>query len=54
MGASLESVNKVMSDRLPPTLVDQRDRQKYLTRSGAVCFVLDREMPSDVPLHVRR
>jgi hypothetical protein len=32
----------------------QRDRQHYLTRWGAVCFVIDQEIPKDVPVAVRR
>jgi len=31
-----------------------RDRQHDLMRWGAVCFVIDREMPKDVPVAVRR
>jgi uncharacterized protein (DUF433 family) len=43
-----------MGERLPRGLSVQRDRQQYLTRWGAVCFVIDREMPKDVPVAVRR
>ena len=53
-GASVKAVYKVIGERLPPGLSVQRDRQQYLTRWGAVCFVIDREMPKDVPLAVRR
>jgi uncharacterized protein (DUF433 family) len=53
-GASVKAVYKVIGDRLPRGLSVQRDRQHYLTRWGAVCFVIDREMPKDVPLTVRR
>ncbi len=50
----MKAVYKVIGERLPPGLSVQRDRQQYLTRWGAVCFVIDREMPKDVPLAVRR
>ena len=53
-GASVRAVYKAMGERLPRGLSVQRDRQHYLTRWGAVCFVLDREMPKDVPVAVRR
>ena len=53
-GASVRAVYKVIGERLPPGLSIQRDRQRYLTRWGAVCFVIDREMPKDVPVAVRR
>jgi uncharacterized protein (DUF433 family) len=53
-GASVKAVYKVIGERLPRGLSVQRDRQQYLTRWGAVCFVIDREMPKDVPLAVRR
>ncbi len=53
-GASLRAVYKAMGERLPRGLSVRRDRQRYLTRWGAVCFVIDREMPKDVPVAVRR
>lgn len=53
-GASVRAVHKAMGERLPPGLTVQRDRQHCLTRWGAVCFVIDREMPRDVPVAVRR
>ena len=53
-GASVRAVYKAMGERLPRGLSVQRDRQQYLTRWGAVCFVIDREMPKDVPVAVRR
>ena len=53
-GASMRAVYKVIGERLPPGLSVQRDRQHYLTRWGAVCFVIDRELPKDVPVAVRR
>jgi hypothetical protein len=53
-GASVKAVYKVVGERLPRGLSVLRNRQQYLTRWGAVCFVIDREMPKDVPLAVRR
>lgn len=53
-GASVRAVYKALGERLPQGLSVQRDRKQYLTRWGAVCFVIDREMPKDVPVAVRR
>ena len=53
-GASVRAVYKAMGERLPRGLSVQCDRQHYLTRWGAVCFVIDREMPKDVPVAIRR
>ena len=53
-GASVRAVYKAIGERLPRGLSVERDRQRYLTRWGAVCFVIDREMPRDVPVAVRR
>jgi len=53
-GASVKAVYKAIGERLPRGVSVQHNRQRYLTRWGAVCFVIDREMPKDVPLSVRR
>lgn len=53
-GASIRAIYKAIGERLPPGLSIQHDRQHYLTRWGAVCFVIDQEMPRDVPVAVRR
>jgi uncharacterized protein (DUF433 family) len=53
-GVSVRAVYKAMGERLPRGLSVQLDRQQCLTRWGAVCFVIDREMPKDVPIAVRR
>jgi uncharacterized protein (DUF433 family) len=53
-GASVKAIYRVIGERLPRGLSVQRNRQQYLTRWGAVCFAIDREMPKDVPLAVRR
>ena len=52
-GASVRAVYKALGERLRGLSV-QRDRQQYLTRRGAVCFVIDHEMPKDVTKAVRR
>ena len=53
-GASVKAIYKAIGERLPRGLSVQRNRQQYLTRWGAVCFAIDREMPKEVPLAVRR
>lgn len=53
-GASVRAVHKAIGERLPGGLSVRHDRQQYLTRWGTVCFVIDREMPKDVPVAVRR
>jgi len=53
-GASVKAVYKAIGERLPRGVSVRHNRQRYLTRWGAVCFVIDREMPKDVPLSVRR
>ncbi|HEY0205477.1 MAG TPA: DUF433 domain-containing protein [Acetobacteraceae bacterium] len=53
-GASVRAIYKAIGERLPSGLSVQHDRQHYLTRLGAVCFVIDQEMPKDVPVAVRR
>jgi uncharacterized protein (DUF433 family) len=53
-GVSVKAVYKAMGERLPRGLSVQRDHQQYLTRWGAVCFIIDCEMPKDVPVAVRR
>ena len=53
-GAPLKAVYKLIGERLPPSGLVHHDQRQMLTRWGAVCFVIDREMPKDVPLSVRR
>ncbi len=52
-GTSLKAVHKVLGERLPTGPASQAERQ-HVTRSGVLCVLLDREMPRDVPLSVRR
>ena len=53
-GASVRAVYKVVGERLPRSLSMQHNRKQHLTHWDAVCFVIDREMPRDVPIAVRR
>lgn len=53
-GAPVKAVYKVAEERLPAGMLVRRGRERRLTRWGAVCFAIDREMPRDVPLPVRR
>lgn len=53
-GAPVKAVYKAAEERLPPGMLVRRGRERRLTRWGAVCFAIDREMPRDVPLPVRR
>lgn len=52
-GASVRAVYKAIGERLPEGLSVKQDRQQFLTRLGTICFVIDREMPKDVPVAVR-
>ena len=53
-GAPVKAVYKTVEERLPPGMLIRRGRQRLLTWWGAVCFAIDREIPRDVPLAVRR
>jgi uncharacterized protein (DUF433 family) len=53
-GAPVRAVYKAAAERLPPGMFVRRGRERRLTRWGAVCFAIDRAMPRDVPLAVRR
>lgn len=53
-GAPVRAVYKAAEERLPQQGLVRRGRQRLLTRWGAVCLAIDREMPRDVPLPVRR
>ena len=53
-GTPVRAVYKTVEERLPPGMIVQRGRQRWLTRWGAVCFAIDRAMPREVPLAVRR
>jgi uncharacterized protein (DUF433 family) len=53
-GAPVRAVYKAAEERLPPGMLVRRGRQRWLTRWGAVCFAIDREISRDVPLPIRR
>ena len=53
-GVPVKEVYKVIEQRLPGGLVVRRNRQRMLTRWGAVCVVIDHQMPKDVPVTVRK
>ena len=46
----MRAIYKAIGERLPSGLSVQQDRQHYLTRWRAVCFVIDQEMPEVVPV----
>lgn len=50
----VKAVYKVIEQRLPAGFVVRRRRQPLLTRWGALCVVIDREIPKDVPVAVRK
>lgn len=54
VGVPIKAIYKVIEQRLPSGLVVRRNRQRLLTRWGAVCVVIDHEMPKDVPVAVRK
>jgi len=53
-GVPVKTVYKVIEQRLPGRLYVRRNRQRWLTRWGAVCVVIDHEMPKDVPVAIRK
>jgi uncharacterized protein (DUF433 family) len=53
-GVPLKAIYKTIEQRLPPGFVVRRNGQPLLTRWGAICVVIDHEIPKDVPVTVRR
>ena len=53
-GAPTRAVYKVAEERLPGGAFVRRRGERRLTSWGAICFAIDRAMPRDVPLAVRR
>lgn len=53
-GVPLKAVYKAMRERLPRRTVVMRKGRPFLTKPGVVCIRLDRELPKDVPIRVRR
>jgi uncharacterized protein (DUF433 family) len=53
-GVPAKAVYKAIRERLPKAAVVRRKGKPYLTKAGIVCVRLDRELPPEVPLGVRR
>jgi uncharacterized protein (DUF433 family) len=53
-GVPLKAIYKVVEQRLPAGFVIRRNRQPLLTRWGAICVMIDHEIPKDVPVAVRK
>ena len=53
-GVSTKFVYKAIEQRIPGSLVVRRKHQPFLTRWGAVCVLIDHEMPKNVPVTVRK
>ncbi len=53
-GVSIKAVYKLARERLPREAVVRKSGKMFLTTAGAVCVRLDRELPKDVPVKVRR
>jgi uncharacterized protein (DUF433 family) len=53
-GVPVKAVYKLVRERLPRQVVVRRAGKLFLTHEGAVCVRLDRQLPRDVPVAVRR
>jgi len=53
-GVPVKAIYKTIQQRLPSGFVIRRDGQPLLTRWGAICVVIDHEIPKDVPVAVRK
>jgi uncharacterized protein (DUF433 family) len=53
-GVPVKAIYKAIEQRLPSGFVVRRNGQPLLTRWGAICAVIDHEMPKDVPVAVRK
>ncbi len=53
-GVSAKAVYKAIRERLPKAAVVRRKGKPYLTKAAVVCVRLDRELPPDVPVGIRR
>jgi uncharacterized protein (DUF433 family) len=54
VGVPMNAVYKAIEQRLPAGSVIRQNRQPLLTRWGAICIVIDHEMPKDAPVSVRK
>lgn len=50
----VKAIYKAIEQRLPAGFVVRRNGQPLLTRWGAICAVIDHEIPKDVPVAVRK
>jgi uncharacterized protein (DUF433 family) len=53
-GVPAKAVYKAIRERLPKATVVRRKGKPHLTKAAVVCVRLDRELPPDVPIGVRR
>jgi uncharacterized protein (DUF433 family) len=53
-GVPLKSMYKIIEERLPRDLVVRRKKQRFLTLLAALCVWIDREMPREVPVALRK
>ncbi len=53
-GVPAKAVYKAIRERLPKAAIVRRKGKPYLTRAAVVCVRLDRELPPDVPVGIRR
>lgn len=53
-GVPAKAVYKAMRERLPKAAVVRRKGKPYLTASALVCVRLDRDLPADVPVDIRK
>ena len=53
-GVPVKAVYKTIEQRLPPGFIVRRKGQPLLTRWGAICVVIDHEIPKDVPISIRK
>lgn len=53
-GAPVDAVHRTLERRLPAGVAVRRGQGHRLTRWEVVCFLVDRAVPRDVPLGVRR
>lgn len=53
-GVPAKAVYKAIRERLPKGAVVRRKGKPYLTKSAVVCVRLDRELPPDVPVGIRK
>jgi uncharacterized protein (DUF433 family) len=53
-GVPVRTIYKVARERLPDRLVVRRGDKLYFTPTAALCFHIDRGLPKDVPVAVRK